>query len=55
METKIVRIDKENGKEEIVALSYALTKLSNYWNDAEELLLNSKELDTPFATYKVID
>jgi hypothetical protein len=48
----IIRTCKEKGTQEEVSFDYAVEKLSNYFTDAENLLIQGDELFTPYATYR---
>jgi hypothetical protein len=49
----IIRTCKEQGTQEEVSLDYAVEKLSGYWTDVKSLLLDGKELFTPYAFYQL--
>lgn len=51
--TAIIRTCKEEGTQEEVSFDYAVEKLNGYWNDIENLLIQGKELFTPYATYQL--
>lgn len=54
METiTIIRTCKEQETQEEVALDYAVEKLSGYWTNAEDLLIQGEKLFTPYAFYQV--
>lgn len=50
---KIIRTCKEKGTQEEVSFDYAVEKLNGYWNNIENLLIQGKELFTPYATYQL--
>lgn len=49
----VVRTCKEQGTKEEVSFEYAVEKLSGYWTDVENLLMEDNELFTPYATYQL--
>lgn len=52
---QIVRTDRFTSEIEVISLSEAKLRLSGNWqqHDIEPMLLDGKELWTPFATYSI--
>lgn len=49
----VIRTCKVKGTKEEVSFKYAVDKLSGYWTDVQNLLINGEELFTPYASYQV--